>query len=745
MKKPLFFLLFFLVFPFVSFSQKSTDTLINQKKRTKIGLVLSGGGAKGMAHIGVLKALEKYHIKPDYISGTSMGAIIGSLYASGYSANQIDSIFHLLDFDKIMFDTQERKYLSYFKKKSGTKYILSLPFSFEEMSVQIPKGLSGSQNLFKSMAHYLLPFHSVEDFEKLQTPFLCISTDITTGKQILFNKGFLPEAVTASALLPTVYTPLEIDNKLLLDGGIVNNYPVKELKDLGADIIIGSDVQGKILKKEEIKDITKIMDQIISFQMYKEMPKKRLLTDIYLQPNINGIGITDFQNIDSIIKRGYDEAVIKLAPYANELGDSTYHRKDLALKMPDSLIFNEIQINGHKNYRRNYILNKIGIKTGEKISYLDFNEGINNLYGTENFEFVHYRFDKKGTKNILKLKLKEKDHNGYINIGFHYNPLYKINVIGNLEKKYLFAKNDFFSIDIIGGEFTRFNLDYFIDNGYGWNIGFHSGYHRLKTNLNSSLFFDNNISINQLDLNIEQWTNQLSFQGTMKHSIYLTLGFVQQYKNYYTLVFSGLNQDLPYIFNKNHYYGSFVQFDIDTRDDYDFPKKGIKLLLSWNYFPLSSNYYNDFHPFSVYKVKFNFSQPLFDNFYIHSKLHSGLIYSKQATYDNYFYIGGNINYVNFDNFEDFPILEPLAINATKFSRGSMVFDYLFYKKHHINIGGHMLLYDRSDSFFGENKQYLYGYSIGYSYESFLGPVKIVYARSPKEKTHIFSFVFGYVF
>ncbi len=726
-------------------AQNTKDSLPAEKKEVKIGLVLSGGGAKGMAHIGVLKVLEKYKIKPDYIAGTSMGAIVGSLYAAGYSADQIDSIFRKIDFDKVLFDFQERKYKSFYKKKTGPKYIFSLPFSFKEMSVQIPKGLSSSQNMFNEMSHYLYPVHPIENFNHLKIPFLCISTDISTGEQVLFNKGFLPEAVTASALLPTVYAPLEIDNRLLLDGGIVNNYPVKEVRDLGADFIIGSDVQGKILKKEEIKDITKIMDQIVSFQMYKEMPKKKLQTDLYLHPDINGIGITDFDKLDTIIQRGINVAEKKIPEFAKKYKSKNYKQNRLNFKYPDSLYFDEIIIKGQRNHRRNYILNKIGVHTKRKISYQDFLEGINNLYGTENFDFIHYRFNKKGSHRILQLKIKEKDHNAYVNIGFHYNPLYKINVIGNLEKKYLFAKNDFFSFDIIGGENTRFNLDYFIDNGFGWNIGWHSGYHRVHSTIDSKNFFDSDISLNQLDLNIKQWTDKLSFQGSLKHSVYFSLGLIHQYKDYYTLVFSGADQDVPYTFNKNHYFGSFVQFYIDSRDNFDFPKKGILLSLNWNYFPFSSNYFDDFNPFSIYKAQLEFSKKLFNNFYLQTKIHSGLSYSKKSTFDNYFYIGGNSRDPNFDNFEDLPFLDPLSINATKFFRSTVVFDYIFAKKHHLEIGGHYLTYDNTDYLWGENKQNISGISISYGYESFLGPVKLTFSRSPDTDKHNVSFTFGYIF
>ena len=711
----------------------------------KIGLVLSGGGAKGLAHIGVLKVLEEYHIKPDFIAGTSMGAIIGSMYAAGYSAHQIDSIFHSLDYDAIMFDTKERKYSSFFEKKNGPKYILKLPFSLKKMSVQMPKGLSNAQNLYSTLAENLISTNDIKNFNKLKIPFFCISTDIENGKQILFNKGWLPLAVTASALLPTVYKPIEYDNKLLLDGGIVNNYPVKELRDMGADIIIGSDVQGKILNKEQIENIQNIMDQIISFQMYKEMPLKKVQTDIYIHPNIKNLSVTDFTKIDTIIQRGYTEArkildkKQKLIPQNRATEIQSLH-----YKKPDSIIFNKIIINGLHNYRRNYILGKLGFIPNKKISYKDYIEGLNNLIGTDNFDQVFYHIKHLKSRPELFINIKEKENKAYVNLGFHYNRLYKINVIGNFERKHLLTKNDLFSIDIIGGEKTRFNINYLIDNGFGWNISWHTGYHRFSTQVQSELFFENP-SINQLDLNVEQLQNKLSFDGGLNHAINLSIGIQHLYKNYYTNVFSGESNDLPYIIGKNHYLGSFVNLNIDNRDNFDFPTKGIYLFLSWEYFPISSNYYRNFYPFSLYKIQLEFIQNFSKRIFFQPIIHAGYSYAKKTSFENDFYLGGEINYINFENMDNFSVLDPVSIRATKYLMTNLNIKYQFIKNHYLKYGLDYLFYDRSHDFPGANIASVLGHQIAYEYNSFLGPLRVSFSRIPQLKKNVFSFSFGYNF
>ena len=739
MKQYLSFL-FILIFFGIHAQNQKQDSIY----RPKIGLVLSGGGAKGLAHIGVLKTLERYHIKPDFIAGTSMGAIIGSMYAAGYSANQIDSIFHQLDFDKILFDYRERKYTGFFKKKNGPKYIFKLPFSLKKMSVQMPKGLASAQNLYNTLQENLLSVNDTIDFNRLKIPFICISTDIENGNQVLFNRGWLPQAVTASALLPTVYRPMEFENKLLLDGGIVNNYPIKELRDMGADIIIGSDVQGKILRKDQIENIQNIMDQIISFQVYKEMPIKKMKTDIYIHPYINDTGITEFEKIDTLIKRGSKAAdsVFKIQGI-NHLKKSK-NFSTLKFVKPDSIIFNKIIINGLHNYKRNYVLGKLGFKPNKKISYKDYLEGINNLIGTDNFSQVFYHIQNLSHQPELIINLREKENKAYINLGFHYNNLYKINVIGNFERKHLLNKNDLLSIDIIGGEKTRFNIDYLLDNGFGWNISWHTGYHRFGTQVQSELFFENP-TINRLDLNVEQLQNKLSFEGSLNHFINLSIGLQHLYKRYYTNVFSGENNGLPYIIGKNHYVGTFANLMVDNRDDFDFPQKGIFLLLSWNYFPVSGDYYRNFIPYSMYRLKLEFTQNIVKRYYFQPVIQAGYIYAKKTSFENDFYLGGDTKFINFDNMTAFPVIEPLSVRATKYLVANFNMKYQLFPNHYLKYGYNYLFYDQSHDFPGSEISWISGHLIAYEYKSFLGPLRLSYARVPKEQKNIFLFSFGYDF
>ncbi len=733
-------LLFLLII--FSITAQSSDTL----RKPKIGLVLSGGGAKGLAHIGVLKALEQYHIHPDYIGGTSMGAIVGSLYAAGYSASQIDSIFHRIDFEKIMYNRLSRKYLNNLKKERGKRFIFEFPVSMRDLQVQLPLGLSDSQLLFNLLAEVLLPVHQVDDFSQLKKPFICVATDIVTGKQVLYNKGFLPAAVTASALLPSVYKPLEDGNKLLLDGGIVNNYPVREVKDMGADFIIGSDVQGKILRKKDIKDMGDILNQIISFGMYKEMPFKKMMTDVYIKPDISGMSVTSFEQIDMIIARGKRAALKKLKKIPGlSLFQSDKTVRKLHYKVPDSLLFDRIILTGQQNFNRDYILGKIAIRPHEKVSYPDFLDGINNLIGSDNFEKVYYRFKHKDGLHYLYIDVKERLHKASMNLGFHYNDLNHINVIVNFENKRIFTNNDMLSIDVIGGNYFRYNFDYIIDNGFKLSWGFHSGLHRFSHRVAAgALFRERNFSVNKLDFNYLQLTNKLYFQGNLNHFLYLKMGLQHQYKELFTYVFSGEFDD-EYNFGKNHYFGNFVSVNFDSRDDADLPVKGLYFKLKWSYFWGSSDFYETFKPFSLYNLRIDWTQRLTKFMLIRPAISIGLHYGKDFSYENIFYLGGMNTYADYDQILDFKAAKVLSIAATKYSVFSLCPVLQFYKNNFIEFGGHLMFYDKTNDLISYNSTMIYGFNIGYAFKSFLGPLRVNFGRIPQWQQNTFNIALGYNF
>ncbi|MES2747354.1 MAG: patatin-like phospholipase family protein, partial [Bacteroidota bacterium] len=244
------FSIFYFLFSQNTYSQDTT-------KRSKIGLVLSGGGAKGFAHIGVLKVLEQAGVKIDYIGGTSMGAVVGGLYSSGYSASQIDSIFTNTNFDELLSDYIPRTTKSFYEKRNDELYAISLPFN--KFSIGIPIALSKGMYNYCLLTKLTHNVRHVRDFNKLPIPFVCIATDIEKGEEVILNSGYLPQALLASSAFPTLFSPIELDGKLLVDGGVSNNYPVEEVRKMGADIIIGVDVQDDLKDRKSLKEATRIL------------------------------------------------------------------------------------------------------------------------------------------------------------------------------------------------------------------------------------------------------------------------------------------------------------------------------------------------------------------------------------------------------------------------------------------------------------------------------------------------------
>ena len=264
---------------FITISGYAQD---ERPKNPRVGIVLSGGGAKGLAHIGVLKVIDSLGVRVDYIAGTSMGAAVGGLYASGYTAKQLDSIFKVIDFDILLGDKVPRPSKTFQERKNSEKYAFSVPI--DNFKIQLPSSISRGQNLFNLFTKLTLDVSSVSDFSNLPIPFYCMATDMETGDSVILEKGNLAEAILISNTLPTLFQPVENDGRLLMDGGISNNYPIEYLKTKDLDFIIGVSVEDNLLSKDEIKSISDIFTQINNFRSNDELIKKINYTSRILQP-----------------------------------------------------------------------------------------------------------------------------------------------------------------------------------------------------------------------------------------------------------------------------------------------------------------------------------------------------------------------------------------------------------------------------------------------------------------------------
>ena len=290
-------------------SAQETDSAAAPRK--KVGVVLSGGGAKGMAHIGVLKVLEKAGIPVDIVTGTSMGSIIGGLYAIGYNANALDSMVRVQDWGYVITDKEDLRNQSLRDLKKQYTYIYSTGLTFGKRNKQAG-GIIKGKNLAELFQQLCTGFTDSLDFSRdLRIPFACVATDIITNNEVDFHSGRLPQAMRASMAIPAAFSPVRIGDKVLVDGGLKNNYPADLAREMGADIIIGVTVQGAPKSAENMGGTMSIISQIVDVNCKNKVEENLAITDLHLQVNTKGYGSASFSPaaIDTLIRRGEEEAM----------------------------------------------------------------------------------------------------------------------------------------------------------------------------------------------------------------------------------------------------------------------------------------------------------------------------------------------------------------------------------------------------------------------------------------------------
>ena len=400
--------------------------------RPKIGLALSGGGAKGLAHVGVLKVLEEAKIKVDYIAGTSMGSQIGALYAIGYSASSIEKIVTEQDWEQLLNDRISRKDFSLEAKREDGRYVSTFPI--REGKIAMPRGLVAGQKITVLISRLTLPVHHVHDFRGLPIPFLCIATDLETGEAVVLDKGFLPDALRASMSIPTVFTPVELDGRLLVDGGLVRNFPVSDVREMGADIAIGVDVGTPLYSKEQLNSLVRITEQSVNFRGAASTRQQQELCDILITPDLEEFGTMSFNAIDTLIARG-ERAARKMMPQLKALADSinknfSEEKRPTPLKPPNRFYVTELAFEGLNRVSKNLLLAKLQTKIPSLMTFLEIEKAISRAYGTGFFERVTYKMEpgQTGTRLVIRVVEREDD---VFRFGINYDSDLKSSILLN--------------------------------------------------------------------------------------------------------------------------------------------------------------------------------------------------------------------------------------------------------------------------------------------------------------------------
>lgn len=720
----------------------SLTVFSQEQKRPKIGLVLSGGGAKGFAHIGVLKVLEEAGVKIDYIGGTSMGAVIGGLYASGYNATQIDSIFQATNFNELINDFIPRSSKNFYERRNDELYALVLPFN--KMKIGIPEALSKGMYNYNLLSRITRNVRHIRDFNQLPIPFLCIGTNIETGEEVLLNKGNLAQAMIASSAFPSLFSPVEIDGKILVDGGVVNNYPIEEVRKLGADIIIGVDVQNDLLDRTQLKDATKILVQITNLQSIERMKKNVTNTDIYIKPDVTQYGVISFDKGNEIIRKG-EEATFAVYEQLKKIVDESnpYRKPKLELRS-DSLQIRAINSNELDNYTKEYVIGKLRFKPGTKTCYDDLLKGINNINATKNFSAISYSLEANKEDVDLNINLKENATKTYLKFGLHYDNLFKSGVLVNLTRKKTLFKNDIASLDIILGDNIRYNLDYYIENGFNLSFGFKSHYNQFNRNVAKEISSStvNNPDINSLNVDFTDMTNQAYFQSLFVQKFLIGGGVELKYLKIKSETLANVD---PIIDNSN-YFSVFGYMKYDSFDNKYFPKKGWYFTGDVQSYLLSSNYTGDFKPYSIAKGDFGVAATLFKNATVKFQTDAGFSFGQQSVAFFNFVLGGyGFNPLN--NFKYLYGYDYLSVAANSYIKSTGTVDYEFLKKNHVNFSANFA--NIGDRIF-ESVDWISipkysGYAVGYGLETVIGPIEIKYSWSPEQPKGFTWFSIGFLF
>lgn len=429
-----------------------TETHTAEKR---IGLTLSGGGAKGFAHIGVLHVIDSLGIPIDYVSGTSMGSVIGGMYAAGYSAAEIEEIALRIDWQNIFSRRTDLAYTHPRKRERYGRYIIELPI--EEGRFVIPTGAIEGQQLWNTLSELFFHVRDISDFSQLPIPFTCVATDLGTGEAVIMNSGDIVTAIRASMAIPSVFTTVERNDRKLIDGGVVMNFPVSVARQMGADKVIGVNVSQGLREVSQLHTPVDVLYQMGFFLDAHSFAENRKLTDVYIAPDLDDFTVTSFQDVALIIEQGKQQARKQLSQLA-DLIPQTHSDHDHANAFPgiraqNQFVIDSIALEGLENIRSWFVHNVLSLEKGDTVTLERINRLVNRLYATNYFNRINYSFHSNDdtSSGTLVFHFDEKPF-GRMAAAIHYSSFTGVGLIGSLTTSKFFFYNTSAYVDVLVGE-----------------------------------------------------------------------------------------------------------------------------------------------------------------------------------------------------------------------------------------------------------------------------------------------------
>lgn len=724
------------------------------KDHPKIGLTLSGGGAKGLAHIGILKAIDSAGLNIDYISGTSMGAVIGSLYAIGYSGNEIEQIARKMDWDKMLSNKITLRSLSIEEKEEYGKYAVEIPF--QDKKLNLPTGALESEELWIKLSELYFPAYRIKNFSQFSIPFVSVATDISNAEPVVQDKGEIITAIRASMAIPGVFTAVEDNGHGLVDGGVIRNFPVTDVVAMGAEYTIGSNVAEGLLPIEKLSNPLMVLYQIASLREKKENKIQVSLTDMYIDQKLEKYTAGSFEKANEIIDSGIWKGK-ELYPQLKRLVDSLqllHENGEIAIpsRLPriEYVYISAFEIKGLKSITETAFLHSMNFENNASYTAQHLAEMIRRGYGTRDYDYIHYSLqplDDGSAKIIFKVEESSPTHG---KLAIHYNTFTGVSLIANATTRNYFSPNSKSLITMNLGENFRMKAEHLQYFGRGKHLELIPSiqYESLKVNDYNNF---KKTGIYKLNYFITDLRLQLA-----NHRNYTTgLGIRYEWERFTP----SLQSDFE-VTGRNHYLTGYSFFHFNSLNTPIYPDKGIKLYgeLGWtsNQHPFYtySSYGNKINPpinemvnpsnYSRSLLYVEFYKPIDQKLHLIGLLQNGVNFGNESNNFNGFYVGG-LNKM-YRNQIVFAGLQDISMHTQSVSSALMGLRWNILSDFYLITRGNVLVNDFiKNNKMSSNPKWLTGASLTLAYKSLLGPIEIsaMYSGSSKQVQAYVNFGFSF--
>jgi len=713
--------------------------------RPKIGVVLSGGGAKGLAHIGILKAIDSAGLKVDYITGTSMGSIIGALYAVGYSADSIENISRRIDWGLLLSNQSSMRSMIMDEKDEYGRYDVELPWV--NHAFRLSTGVIEGQELWLKFSELFRPVYKIKDFSRFSIPFKCIATDVSTGEAVVLDTGEIVSAIRASMAIPSVFTAVEYGHQKLVDGGVVRNFPVKDVREMGANIVIGDNVAGPLRRPEQVTNALQVLLQVAFFREAADTRMQIPLCDIYVHQPLEKFTMGNFGDADEIIADGV-EAGRRLYPRLKALADSLNAiygpQEPVRSRLPavHPIKISSYQVKGLMRTNQGFFIQSMDLETNHYYTADNLARMVRRAFGTRYYNRITYALEPLPDSTArIDFDVAENPLT-FAKLGLNYNQFSGISAILNLTtRNFLTATSRSLVTMNIGQNFRvrAEHLQYFSRRAnFSFTIGPQLDQFKITTY---------NAAYKEAGL-----YNQSYFRGdghfgySTNRDLTVGLGSRWEYIDYDPSITSSLDFK-----GNNSFVTSYFFIRSNTLDRPFYPRRGLKFDIEADHvfeqtpnvqFFGSNVVRNDTsfsaHPYQRLLVGYDQYVPLASRYTLQVHLQGGLNIHYHNNIMNEFSIGGLTD--QYHNQVTFAGLRDGAFYSASIAGGGLALRYQLYNNVMItgkaNVLFNNFLYKSN---FFTTPDFLSGYALTFTYNFALGPLELSAMYSDQSRE-----VIGYI-